>query len=145
MKIVELCDDVGTHSFRKGVATFCSGFIGGPSVIAIFLRAGWSLGQVQDRYIQFCEGGDQLAGRIAAGLNYNTGADFAVLPPHFSGHALTPEEWLIILPYYESYPVNFQAVLPFLLASLVYHWDWIGAKDEHGEYHCIYEYANTNV
>ncbi len=36
-------NDFGTHSFRKGAATYCSGFLGGPSIVAIFLRAGWSL------------------------------------------------------------------------------------------------------
>ena len=130
-------EDFGTHSFRKGVTSFCAGFLGGPSVIAIFLRAGWSLGQVQDRYIQFCEGGDQLAGRIAAGLNFNSGANFAVLPPHFADNALTPEEWLELLPYYNEYPSNFQVVLQYLLASLVYHWDWISETDENGKRYCV--------
>ena len=36
--------DIGTHSFRKGVATFVAGCVAGPSAISIFLRAGWSLG-----------------------------------------------------------------------------------------------------
>lgn len=35
---------VGTHSFRKGVATFLSSIVGGPTAISIYLRAGWSLG-----------------------------------------------------------------------------------------------------
>jgi hypothetical protein len=37
-------ENVGTHSFRKGMATFLNGIPGGPSPISIFLRAGWSLG-----------------------------------------------------------------------------------------------------
>ena len=44
-------DEIGTHSFRKGVATTLSSDPGGPSSIAIWLRAGWSLGSVQSRYI----------------------------------------------------------------------------------------------
>eukprot|EP01031_Cornospumella_fuschlensis_P037496 gene37496-45536_t len=40
--------DFGTHSFRKGVVSYSGGFLGGPGIIAIFLRAGWSLGGVQD-------------------------------------------------------------------------------------------------
>jgi len=32
--------DIGTHSIRKGVATFESGMIGGPSMVAIFIRIG---------------------------------------------------------------------------------------------------------
>lgn len=136
--------DYGTHSFRKGIATYCSGFIGGPSVIAIFLRAGWSLGQVQDRYITYSDGGDQFCGRISAGLNYNGGSQFAVLPPHFNitnnNVVLTREEWLLICPRYEQYPITFQSCIPYLLASLVYHHDWWSAKDEAGEYINISKY-----
>lgn len=61
-------EDFGTHSFRKGIATYAAGFIGGPSIIAIFLRAGWSLGQVHDRYLTYADGGDQFCGRVACGL-----------------------------------------------------------------------------
>lgn len=52
--------DIGTHSFRKGVATFASSCPGGPSTASIFLRAGWSLGAVTSRYIFAGEGGDQV-------------------------------------------------------------------------------------
>ena len=41
--------DVGTHSIRKGVATFLSNIVGGASMIAIFIRVGWSLGNVPNR------------------------------------------------------------------------------------------------
>ena len=63
--------DIGSHSFRKGVATFLSGMVSGPSPIAIYLRAGWSLG-VQKRYIVSGGGGDQLAGRSATGIDVNS-------------------------------------------------------------------------
>jgi hypothetical protein len=43
--------ELGTHSFRKGVATFCATNPGGPTSISIFQRAGWSLGNVPNRYI----------------------------------------------------------------------------------------------
>lgn len=129
-----LISDFGTHSFRKGIATFCSGFIGGPSVIAIFQRAGWSLGQVQDRYITFSDGGDQLCGRVAAGLNFNGGSKFAVLPPHFDrADILTAAEWNEIVPGYGDYPLGFQTCLPYMLASLVFHWEWLNEKDDAGK------------
>ena len=51
---------VGTHSFRKGVATFASSYSGGPSTVCIFLRAGWNLGAVTSRYIFAGHGGDQV-------------------------------------------------------------------------------------
>ena len=73
---------IGTHSFRKGIATFLSGTRGGPTAIAIYLRAGWSLGLVQSRYILEGEGGDQVCGRAATGLPL-TDTSFANLPAHF--------------------------------------------------------------
>ena len=57
--------ELGTHSFRKGVATYLCGMPGGPTAIAIYLRAGWSLGNVQQRYILAGDGGDQVCGRAA--------------------------------------------------------------------------------
>ena len=59
--------DIGTHSFRKGVASVLSGFPGGPQAVSIWLRAGWSLGAVQGRYIFAGSGGDQFVGRAATG------------------------------------------------------------------------------
>jgi hypothetical protein len=86
--------DIGTHSFRKGVATALSSYPGGPSAISIWLRAGWSLGAVQSRYIFEGAGGDQFVGRAATGLDINC-IDFAILPPHFNnrdGQVLTTSE-----------------------------------------------------
>jgi hypothetical protein len=53
-------DEYGTHSLRKGVATFLTGLLGGPSTLALFQRTGWSTG-VQQRYL-FEGGQDQYAG-----------------------------------------------------------------------------------
>lgn len=43
--------DLGTHSNRKGAATYLCGLAVCLSVVAIYLRAGWSVGKVQDQYI----------------------------------------------------------------------------------------------
>ena len=75
-------DSIDTHSFRKGIASYLSGTPGGPTAISIYLRAGWSLGPVQSRYILEGEGGDQLCGRAASGLPL-TDVSFANLPPYF--------------------------------------------------------------
>jgi hypothetical protein len=48
---------LGTHSVRKGAASYCAGMISGPSTVQVFLRAGWSLGNVQDRYLFAGAGG----------------------------------------------------------------------------------------
>ena len=107
--------EVGTHSFRKGVAEFLSGMVGGASPIFIYLRAGWSLGPVQSRYILEAQGGDQLCGRAASGLDITTN-EFASLPPHFNTHngliILTIPEWNDILPGYNTfYPAQFRPVI----------------------------------
>ena len=51
--------DIGTHSLRKGVATALSNSPAGPQAVSVRLRAGWSLGSVQGRYIFAGAGGDQ--------------------------------------------------------------------------------------
>jgi len=56
--------DIGTHSCRKGSASLCSsGSTSCPPMAAICLRAGWSLGTVQDKYIRY-EGELILSGCI---------------------------------------------------------------------------------
>ena len=119
---------IGTHSFRKGIASFLSGTPGGPTAISIYLRAGWSLGPVQSRYILEGEGGDQVCGRAASGLPL-TDVSFANLPPHFlrnNEDCLSTAEWEDILPGFSKfYPKNFREVVPFLLASLIYHQQYL--------------------
>jgi hypothetical protein len=47
-------EDIGTHSGRKGAATYASsGSTSGPSAAAIHLRAGWAMGGVQDTYLRY--------------------------------------------------------------------------------------------
>jgi hypothetical protein len=120
--------DISSHSVRKGSATYCSSFIGGPSWISLFLRAGWSLGNVQDRYLKHSEGNDQFAGRLLSGSPYyitsgNT-YHFAQLPPHFDDsikEELLPLWGLILSNNYNILPASFKQTLPYLLASVVYH------------------------
>ncbi|KAG6945734.1 hypothetical protein JG687_00017107, partial [Phytophthora cactorum] len=74
----------GTHSIRKGVASFASGgSTGWPSIVSICLCCGWSLGGVQDRYFRYESAGDQYLGRVVAALPLNSSA-FATQPPHFA-------------------------------------------------------------
>jgi len=121
---------IGTHSFRKGTATWLAGMVDGPTGIQIYLRAGWSLG-MQKRYIHEGGGCDRHVGRAATGLTLDS-EEFGCLPPHFDvrdgAPALSNEEWEIILPGFLLYPESFRVALPFLLASLLYHWDYIIAN-----------------
>lgn len=62
--------ELGTHSARKGAATFCaSGSTDCPSITAIQLRAGWRLEGVTGRYLRFAAAGDQHVGRTVVGLD----------------------------------------------------------------------------
>lgn len=129
---------IGTHSFRKGIASFLSGTPGGPTAISIYLRAGWSLG-LQSRYILEGEGGDQLCGRAATGLPL-TDVTFANLPPHFIGPTLTTAQWEEILPGYSTFfPLNFREVIPFLLASLVYHQPYLADLQTKNPRHPLFQ------
>jgi hypothetical protein len=73
--------DFGNHSFRKGAATYvASGSVGGPSIISVLRRAGWSLGDTLGRYLKADPAGDQYVGRVVVGLPISS-HKFAVLPP----------------------------------------------------------------
>jgi hypothetical protein len=115
---------LGTHSVRKGAASYCAGMMNGPSTVQVFLRAGWSLGNVQDRYLFAGAGGDQLTGRVLSGLPFNDPA-FASLPPHFDQEGLRLISWDSILPLHSRLPHTFKQALPYLLASICYHEEWL--------------------
>ncbi|EGZ07135.1 hypothetical protein PHYSODRAFT_382146, partial [Phytophthora sojae] len=75
--------DIGTHSARKGSATFVSSCSnGGPSAAAICIRAGWKLLGVQDTYTRYESAGDCIVGRYVTGLPFDD-TGFAILPPFF--------------------------------------------------------------
>lgn len=126
LKTSGLSDGYGTHSVRKGVATFaCGGSTGGPSVVSVCLHCGWSLGGVQDRYFRYEAAGDQFLGRVVAGLPLND-AKFASLPPHFAfdNDALVDKCVKTMFPSLET-DLNMHKILHLCLASLVYHADYL--------------------
>ncbi|KAH9158466.1 hypothetical protein LEN26_002958 [Aphanomyces euteiches] len=119
-------NDFGTHSIRKGVATFaCSGTTSGPSIASVCLRCGWTLGHVLERYIHYERAGDQYLGRIVAGLPNNK-PEFAALPPHFTpnGSEVVCSVIDIVFPALSS-QTRLHEVLSYGLASLIYHFDWL--------------------
>jgi hypothetical protein len=115
--------DIGSHSGRKGAATFVCGITGGPDSHSVYLRMGHTLGGVADRYIFSSSGSDRYVGRSVCGLPH-TSADFATLPPHFS-RACPDIEWPEIVPNYSLYDSGIVSAIPFLVASVIYHLDWI--------------------
>jgi hypothetical protein len=117
----------GTHSIRKGACTYCAGMKDGPQMHSIFLRAGWTLSSNTNRYIFQGSGGDQLTGRVVSGLPL-TDTQLATLPPRFKPDTFSQfsvEKWESLLPGYSSLPRCFQSVVPYLIASICYHVEWL--------------------
>ena len=122
--------DIGTHSTRKGAASYVLSHVGGPNVIQVFLRCCWSLGNVQNRYIFLDAGGDQFVGRTVGGLTM-TDSSFATLPPR-----LRPEDhaeickmgWELVLPGFDRLCASFQSIVPYLFASITYHADFLAPE-----------------
>ena len=118
---------IGPHSNRKGPSTYLLTLSNCLNAANIYLRAGWSIGNVQDRYIFSDVGGDQIVGRAVAGLPVNS-QDFTVLPPHFTDLGLQRVleiGWENLLEGFYDYPEAFRRVVPFFLASIVYHQDFL--------------------
>jgi hypothetical protein len=111
--------NIGTHSMRKGAATYCSsGSTACPSAIAIHLRAGWALGGVQDRYLRHDGAGDMHVGRTVCGLPVDE-AEFAILPPRFvHGSSVVATAKRIC---FSSLPPSASGVGEYALASLIKH------------------------
>ena len=94
------------------------------SVVSVYLRAGWSLGNTQDRYIFSGPGGDETVGRVVCGLPVNDTA-FCALPPHFTLSDLEVIKesvgWESVVENYDKYPASFKHVIHYLVASIVFH------------------------
>ena len=74
-------EDIGVHSIRKGAATYVSsGSTCAPPQVATNIRAGWTMGAIQDTYLRYESAGDQYVGRAVSGLPIHS-AKFGVLPP----------------------------------------------------------------
>ena len=86
--------DLGTHSCRKGVATFiASGCTVSPPIAPICIRAGWKIGGQNDTYIFHEVSGDQYVGRCASCLD-QLSKEFSVSPPYFDFSHLNDNEKL---------------------------------------------------
>jgi hypothetical protein len=121
----------GTHSVRKGSASYCASLKDGPHTVNVFQRAGWSIGNTQDRYLFHGEGSDQFVGRVVSGLPI-TDVKFACLPPRFHSSVVESViDWEAIFPGYSTLAGSFRSVLPFLLASLSYHREWLSQNLHH--------------
>jgi len=116
--------EIGIHSLRKGSLTWCMAFPGAVSIISALLRAGYTLGGVMPKYIALAIAGDQNVSRLLCGLPFNS-ADYATLPPRFKKDV--DEDWGELVNDWSEYPKSFQRVIPYLLASVVHHAQWLKA------------------
>ena len=119
--------DIGTHSFRKGASTYAaSGSTAGPSMVALQLRAGWSMPGVTGTYLRYEAAGDQHTGRTVCGLPVDS-ASFATLPPHFPAQDFlqggNPFVQDCLKALFPTYPDHLMLVAEMGLASVVYHWN----------------------
>ena len=122
------------HGWRKGGATHAtSGTTCPPSIPSVARRGEWSMGKVLDVYWHCAEPGDQYLGRVIAGLNALK-ASFKILPPHFKDenaleNPLVHEAMNLmygpILRRWEGTVQDPNGILLRLLASVVYHFEWI--------------------
>mmetsp|Transcript_9847 Transcript_9847/g.30349 ORF Transcript_9847/g.30349 Transcript_9847/m.30349 type:complete len:768 (-) Transcript_9847:65-2368(-) len=119
--------DVGIHSLRKGGASLVLNGIagGGASVTAVLIRGEWALGNVQKRYWKCQDAGDQLIGRLLAGLS-TLGVSFALLPPHFVCTSVEQRR-KVALAVESAFPTilrhhpRAQGVLQMCFASVIHH------------------------
>lgn len=115
--------NIGSYSLRKGAATYVSsGTTAPPSSVSVYLRGGWSLKSVQDRYLHEDACGDQLVGRIVSGLPVDS-KDFALLPPFFVSMDNAFDQ--AFAENFSGFPPSLNTILRFCLASMVLHSEWL--------------------
>ena len=72
--------ELGSHSIRKGAATYCcAGVHPTPPIVSVNLRAVWTVGRVKERYIKYENAGDEFVGRTLTGIP-PTSCDFGISP-----------------------------------------------------------------
>jgi len=120
---------IGTHSARKGAATYASnGSTSSPSLGAICRRAGWKMSGTHEKYIKFEKAGDQYLGRLLCGLNVLL-PEFAMTPPFFNcSEDELNEIDAVLMSFVPGSPVisaiTFE-VLRMCFACVVYHHDFL--------------------
>jgi hypothetical protein len=75
--------EIGVHSICKGAALYCcNGTTASESFLAICVRAGWSMGDVKDHYLQHMAAGENVCGRAVNSIDVAL-HKFSVAPPQF--------------------------------------------------------------
>jgi len=113
--------DLGTHSIRKGSATFCSSGSTAAPPSAIHLRAGWAMGGVQDIRLDTKRLESMYVGRTVSGLPIDR-AEFGLVGPFFKSSQMAREAVIKIFPNIQP---NLLLISEHTLTSLVYHSDFL--------------------
>ena len=119
--------DISPYSARKGSRTYCGGQLFSPNDTALELRMGHTLGASIAPYVHPSGAADALSGRIACLLS-GLDKEFASLPAHFPPEILaklTLEVWRLIISGFDLLPVEFKGTLAFLLASIMFHEEYL--------------------
>mgnify|MGYP001206867206 CR=1 FL=1 len=131
-------EKIVNHSWRKSALSWLSMGSGlKPSQHALDYRAGHSQDWKAKTYYQYIENADYEIGR--AFIAPVGTKEAAALPPHFvlinedGSEKTTVIEKVLdtarhVFPWYDTMPLKFQSTLVKLLASAVYHSDWIKTK-----------------
>ena len=118
---------IGTHSIRKGSATYAMNVTNAPNGDAIKLRMEHLLGGCDDKYIFRGADADRVVGRCVNGLD-SSSAEFATLPPHFATGSVVDLERVIAPAVWNGSTAEFKEAIPFLVASVIFHWDFLMAN-----------------
>jgi hypothetical protein len=113
---------IGTHSLRKGAATYVNGLNDAPDTDSVKLRMEHRLGGCDFRYIFRGAGNDMLVGRSVSGMD-TTSVEMGVLPPHFKSHV--DVSCVISQAIITRATNSLKRAFPFLVASVIYHWEWL--------------------
>ena len=113
---------IGVHSIRKGAAAYvCNGTTSTVSFAAVCQRAGWTMGDVKDRYIHHDAAGDHVVGRVVSGLDVNS-HHYSISPPVFKDNVdLQAVNRAINVVFPDSSGSEQQSLYRNLLAALIYH------------------------
>jgi len=115
-------DRIGTHSLRKGAATYINGLNDGPNPDAIKLRMEHKLGGCDYRYIFRGAGNDMVVGRSVTGMDTTT-VEMGVLPPHFKCRVNV--SGVISQAFISRSGNSLKRAFPLLIASVIHHWEWL--------------------
>mmetsp|Transcript_5168 Transcript_5168/g.8737 ORF Transcript_5168/g.8737 Transcript_5168/m.8737 type:complete len:863 (-) Transcript_5168:24-2612(-) len=132
-------EELGTHSVRKGVGSMvANASTVGPPIVALCLRAGWTLGGVKEMYLFRQDAGDLNVGRRAACLDIET-KEFGISPPYFDCSDLDEDGKLAVMnkverwmkeriPKVDSIPANSWNLAVQCFASVCYQHSYLLAN-----------------